>query len=417
MKFFFFRADTGHDCNRRWNELARPGDLVVVAMMQANVLVALLICCRLLRQSRETRSKDEPRASMRHHRSFGAQPRADGRDFFHWKTYNDYERCVIWVGLAIMMLIFSFADVNGSEKVYPWWLRQANHGLVRWFFDLSLFQMCSAYRTTLTGKRDKGLLVAGSASLVLQAVTAIMEQAAVPRRGRLGCWNNYWNFARNFGSALIETGFIIASVRFALKVRNQFKQSLAHSNYVRNQLIIRGIVMRILMIGGICFCALVFGIYVGFRNAGIYTCSQPICSLTEFLRTALWGIAYVVVTWYATIFLCVGSPLARKKTKSTTSKNYFSRPAAIIRSDDRPPARLKREESFFMPLPILPPSKDAAADAVTEPTEDKAPTRLREVLLFKDHPPQSEESSSPSSDNKEDAKEESGGDPQSRFFP
>ena len=375
--------------------MLQPDYLVVVALMQANVFLTFLICSCLLRKSRLTRANEEWTARKS---SFGAQPRADGKDFFHWKTYNDYERCVIWVGLATLMLIFAFADVNGAVKVYPWWLRQANHGLVRWFFDLSLFQMCSAYRTTLTGKRDKGVLVAGTLSFVFQAVTAIMEQAAVPRRGRLGCWNNHWNFARNFGSALIETGFIIASVRFALKVRTQLKKIVAHSARLRNQRIIRGIVMRILMIGGICFCALIFGVYVGFRNAGIYTCSQPACTLVEFLHTALWGIAYVAVSWYTTIFLYVGSPFTRRNPK----RNYFSTPSAIVRENPliraaSGPTRIKRDDSFYLPTPKTGgPPQDTDFEAPTS-------TPLSAVEFFKQAFPTEEPDSS--TNDGEDTKE------------
>lgn len=191
----------GWDCDRSWHELVGPTNLIAVLIMEINVLLALCCCCYLLRWSRKNRvekpettphAKVVRRTALSRRGTFGVAPRPG--DFLSWKTYNDYERCCIWVGLACLMELVAFLDPEGSARLMAWYVRGFNHGLIRWFFDLSLFQMTSAYRTTLTGVRDRGFLVAGSITFIFQAITNWFEGYHTPRRGRVGgaCWNNNW---------------------------------------------------------------------------------------------------------------------------------------------------------------------------------------------------------------------------------
>ena len=130
----------------------------------------------------------------------------------------------------------------------------------------------------------------------------------------------------------METVAILASVRFALNVRSRFRRDLSRTNYARNQRVVRGIVIRIMMVGGITFVALIFGVFVGIRNQGTYTCSQPTCTVPEYLWGTLWAIAYVAVSWYTTIFLGAGRPVETK----AKSSSLFARPAAVIRPPNGP---------------------------------------------------------------------------------
>jgi len=319
----------------------RPNDIILQCFFEANVLVALACCVSLIQRSRAMRSASSLPGSPPKGGTFGVIPRPGGRDRLNWKTYNDYERCALWVALACLCEVVAFTDVTGAQRTFPWYVRGGNHGLIRWFFDLALFQMTSAYRTTLAGCRDNGFAIAGSVALVLQALTTFLEGYLVPPRGRVSgaCWSNHANFVRNFGAGLLESAAICSSVRFALVVRARFKRDMSRTNYVRNQRVIRGIVMRIMMVGGISFVALLFGVYVGFRNVGTYYCQQPFCTFTDFLWGSLWAVAYVAVTWYCAIFLAVGRPSGEghqqkrpRRFADSPTNNLFSRPSAIVRS-------------------------------------------------------------------------------------
>mmetsp|Transcript_24549 Transcript_24549/g.75834 ORF Transcript_24549/g.75834 Transcript_24549/m.75834 type:complete len:234 (-) Transcript_24549:158-859(-) len=93
--------------------------------------------------------------------------------------------------------------------------------------------------------------------------------------------------------------------------------------------------MRLMMLGGIAFVALLFAFYVGLRNTGAYTCTQPSCTLPDKLWHGLWSVAYAVVTWLAVIFLAVGGRSSARRTDvKKDSECYFERPSAIARPLD-----------------------------------------------------------------------------------
>jgi len=262
--------------------------------------------------------------------TFGVNPRIGGWDLLSWPTYNDYERCLVWTSCACLCEVVAFVDINNNERAMPYYVKAVAYGLIRSFFDLTLFQMTSAYRTTLLGRRDWGFVISGSAAVVYQVLTNFMEVQAVPRSARFAnaCWNNDWNVAKHFGGAVVETLGMLWSVKVTLQVRERLKKDTSATRKTKNERVVRGIIMRVLMIGGIAFASLLYGIYIGFRNhkTRARTCSQPYCTLPHYLGSVFWAICYVAVNWYALIFFGIGRPSAKSKRPA-----LFSRPSAIAR--------------------------------------------------------------------------------------
>ena len=267
---------------------------------------------------------------------------------------------MLWIIGACLCQVIAFVDLSHNDKAMAYYFKALLWGLIRSFFDLALFQVMSAFRTTLRGFRDLGVPVGGSIGMTFQIVTNLMEIFGVPAHNgaRIGnaCWRNDWNFIKHFGGGIIENGVTIYSISVVLRIRRRLiLNDNSKSRIDQNSKVVSGIIWRILMLSGIAFVGLLFGIVVGFRSQGPISCMQPYCTLPLFLGHVYWSICYVCINWYCVLFLTIGGPSSDDGShpKKTRRPSYFARPSAIL----RPPRFIKDDDIHYV-------------DDVVRPSED-----------------------------------------------
>uniref|UniRef100_A0A7S3K133 Uncharacterized protein n=1 Tax=Aureoumbra lagunensis TaxID=44058 RepID=A0A7S3K133_9STRA len=317
----------GHECNRPWSDLTHPGDYVVLSFLYVALVLALFALWYLLYASRKKRctflslnhgggiaKKKKTNASrnkkllVRTMSQDALGIAADGSERFVWKSYNDYERAIIWTIFVTIIQLISYVDPNGFYKLLSLPVRCVTYGSIRIFVDLTLFQMAAGYRKALNPvgtPRDWGVVIGFLLSTIIQAVTLTLENTQVPKAGRPSCAHSGWNFVRHFGSSVLEFVMIFITLRYALRVRSKLKRSKSR----RLRSVVDQIITRTFLLLSITIVVMGWNAFVGARQAGErYACYLPACTFPEFFSTVFWAVLYVAVTWFGVIFFGVGIP-------------------------------------------------------------------------------------------------------------
>ena len=292
----------GAECNRHWIELSSPFIQIVESALCINALAVATMLVRVLRASRKRRAG------------------------LYW---NAYERTCAASLFTLATLLSTAADIDGSARLVPTWLRFGAQSLSRWAYEVALIEVGTAHRRALRHFSRASYTSRPSAALsyvltndarcaiicsflAYNVCTKVWEVMAVPPQSRRGCVFVVANYAWQVGLSTLELAYVLMVIPAARQARRtlaaQYRQSFSScgTELASSRNAIQVITAHIIAVSLLTVFIFSYVVVTAVRNLVVgntYRCVQPPCTPYGYLSNIAWALWFHVGAWLAVLAL------------------------------------------------------------------------------------------------------------------